>query len=322
MVHVLKGVLREDPYDSRANLRLAAKNLQLFDEAQQASENPMGLAQIRDAALASGFPSQADLDRWLDVVMGPRREWLDQALEHTQRAVRLSPLQGDAYIYLGELSFLDRRQVLPQQSLLEQALRARPYNGYVLLAAGSEAAQQGDAERALELWKRGFSLDPDVQKEIVQRLASQVSAEEFLREFPTDQSCLLYLFRHYQKAGSVDQAQIVAPPLLAAIQEELDAEPPPERQAMLWDQVRVAEECLGNVVGAAEAASRAVALSPDNYGRHYQLAHALMARCDYDAACREFQWCLRRRPEDAGLQRQLTAAAKLRVAEGSQTQLR
>ena len=55
----LAETLRRDPYHPRANLRMAAMYLRQFDAQQQTSENPMPLSQIRDAALASQFPTRA-----------------------------------------------------------------------------------------------------------------------------------------------------------------------------------------------------------------------------------------------------------------------
>ena len=60
------------------------------------------------AGMASHFRSQAEQDRWLDVLLGERRRYLTRTLVSARRAVELCPLQAQAYLHLAELSFLDR----------------------------------------------------------------------------------------------------------------------------------------------------------------------------------------------------------------------
>ena len=85
---------------------LAAGYLRRFQRQQRGSQNPMDLSQIRDAAVASEFPSRAALDQWLARAVGPHRALLDKALYHTGRALQLCPLQGQGYLYLADLCFL------------------------------------------------------------------------------------------------------------------------------------------------------------------------------------------------------------------------
>ena len=146
---------------------MAAVLLQRFEHEQKTAENPMGLSQFRDAALASQFPTRQAQDAWLDVAVGPNRKYVDAALVHSRRAIRLCPLQGEAYAYLAELSFLEGPGAAPKEALIAQALKVRPFEGIVLLAAGKEAALTGELSQSLQAiayWKLAFRQDPEVQE--------------------------------------------------------------------------------------------------------------------------------------------------------------
>ena len=102
MASLLERCVAKDRSFARGHLRLAANYLQQFHLLQMSSQNPMDLAQIRDAAIASRFESRAALDEWLDRAFGPRRKHLGAALWHAHRAAALCPVQGEAYLYLAE----------------------------------------------------------------------------------------------------------------------------------------------------------------------------------------------------------------------------
>jgi tetratricopeptide (TPR) repeat protein len=307
----LQDALREDPCRAEAHLSLAAQYLQLFDAAQKASENPMALSQIRDAALISEFPDPSQRQRWFSLVMGPRRRFLDAALYHARTGLRLSPLQGEGYVYLAELAFLDGGDALSKRACVEQALRVRPHDGAVLLAAGSERALSGDAEGALELWQQAFRCDPAQQARLIDMLASRMPAEQFVARFQPGRGGLQKLFDHYRRQQLPVDAKFVAPRLLRAIEEAAPQEPE-QVAANSWELARRIQRFLGDTAGAVEAARRAVDLLPDDFTRRRRLALALSENGDYEKAVRQLQWCLRRKPNDETLQQKLLVAARMR----------
>ncbi len=126
MASHLQQSLRWYPHDARANLRYATVCLRRFEQLQQASDNAMGLLDLREAAQASTFPSQQAQERWLSTVMGDRRAYLDEARRAAIRAVQLCPLQGQAYLHLAELAFLHHPDPSFEHRLLDQAQRVRP----------------------------------------------------------------------------------------------------------------------------------------------------------------------------------------------------
>jgi tetratricopeptide (TPR) repeat protein len=309
----LAETLRRDPHHPRANLRMAAMYLRQFDTRQQTSENPMPLNQIRDAALASQFPTREAQDQWLAIVMGENRKLLDRAFLHAQRALRLCPLQGEGYAYLAELTFLNSASPQLKHSLVDQALRVRPYSGVVLLAAGGEAALADDNERALKLWKQAFHSDPEQQTRIIEMLALRMPADAFLEYFRPDRAATGKLYHFYRGQGLVEPAKFVG----SRCAEELERDASQAAAvdaAALWDQASGIYAYLGDVKKAADCARQAVFQTPDDFARRRRLAEALLNNQEYSEAISQLQWCLGRRPDDPGLQRQLEQANRQRLA--------
>jgi O-antigen ligase/tetratricopeptide (TPR) repeat protein len=313
MAGQLAETLRRDPHHPRANLRMAALELRKFDEYQRASENPMPLNQIRDAALASQFPTREAQDRWLQRVTGENRSLLDQALRHAQRALRLCPLQGEGYVYLAELAFLHSASPQLKHEFVEQALHVRPYSGVVLFAAGGEAALVEDYERALRMWKQAFDSDPEQQIRIIESFAAQMPAEAFLEQFRPDRIALGRLHHFYRQQRDLDAARFVGLRFAA----ELEQEAPQQETAAaaaLWDQASNVYAALGDSLQAVRCARQAVLLTPDHFARRQRLATALVNNYEYEEAVSQLQWCLSRRPDDSALQQQLEQANRQRLA--------
>lgn len=309
----LERVLQHDPYNARANVRLAGVYLRLFDVEQQRSENPMPLCQIRDAALGSPFGSREAQDQWLSVVLGENRSYLDKAAVHAKRGLRLCPLQGEAYVYLAELAFLDSNSPERKRAYIAQGLRVRPYDGAVLFAAGKEAMLAGDIREALNLWKRSFHQDPRQQSQIIELLAPQAGAEEFLQHFQPDVTAMGKLLTHYRKNDRVEEAQYVGHRYVAVLEQEARDEQD-IAAAQLWDQARAVHEFLGDVPRAVNCARQAVTQTPGDFGKHRTLATTLLKSGQYDEAVRELQWCLRRQPDDQNLKQMLQTASRARIA--------
>ncbi len=308
----LGETLRRDPYHARANLRMASVWLQQFDAQQQTSENPMPLSQIRDAALASQFPTRAAQDQWLAAVMGDNRRLLDAALLHAQRAVRLCPLQGEGYVYLAELAFLNGTSAQLKHAFVNQALRVRPYSGVVLLAAGGEAALTADNERALSLWKQAFHLDPQQQTQIIGLLAANMPADAFLDYFRPDRVALQKLYAFYRDRAMLEPAQFVGVRYAGELEREAQRQDG-SAAAALWSQASGVHAYLKDAQKAAACARRAVDQLPDDFQSHRRLAAALLSNQEYDEAVTQLQWCLSRQPEDASLRQQLEQANRHRL---------
>jgi tetratricopeptide (TPR) repeat protein len=300
----LQLALAYDPSDPRANLRMAAMCLRLFDHDQHSSENAMNLAQIRDAALASHFPSREAQDQWLGVAIGQNRKYLDEALVHTHRALRQCPLQGQGYVYLAELAFLEGKPSQARSQYIGQALRVRPYHGAVLFAAGREAALAGQLTLALDLWKRAFHQDPDQREAIIALLAPQMPASFFVSQFQPDLRGMHKLFERYRGLARHDQARVVGESF-ATMLEQAARDATSLEAANFWRLAQTVYHYLGNQPLATRCAAEALAIAPNNFSLRYRVAMVLCQQQQYEQAYEHLMWCVQRKPDDPELRRRL-----------------
>jgi tetratricopeptide (TPR) repeat protein len=294
----LQRTLLVNPHDARANLRIASVLLQQFELAQKTSENPMGLSQIRDAALASQFSSSEALGGWLNVAVGDNRRMLDAALTHAKRAVRLCPLQGEAYVCLAELSFLDPTHSISKSDYITQAEKVRPYEGTVLFAVGSEAALAGDVAKTLAYWKRAFHQDPSVQSMIIQSAAPLLPAELFLSHFQPGLLGLGELYYFYRNTQRQPEAVLTGRYFAEALCRRAETEAESSTAANRLCEAQSVYDFLGDLPQAVACQRRAVAEAPDNYQMRAMLGSLLLRSRQFDEAAEQLQWCLHRQPDD------------------------
>jgi len=304
------------PNDPRVNLRAAGVCLRRFELEQQNALNPMALDQIRDAALASQFPSKEAQDEWLAVATGENRYRLHQALSQCRRGLQGCPLQGEGYVYLADLSFLEGPQNEAKHAYIAQAQKVRPHSGLVLFASGQEAALAGDLVGALQLWKRAFDQDPEIRTLIIESYADKMPAGYFLSAFEPETGGLSRLFRHYHRLNRVQDARVVAAQYVKAV--ERDVRSAEDRQASdLWFQARDAHVLLGARDQALACVQRAVELDPTHFDKRLSLAQLSVENGRFADAVQQFQWCLRRKPHDDRLNQQLADAKRHSLQQSS-----
>jgi tetratricopeptide (TPR) repeat protein len=304
MLQHLRQVLLRDPHHGRAHLRLARLSLREFDRRHGLSDNPMPLSQIRDAALASQFDTPESRDNWLSVVLSENRPWLDLAYWHTRQALLECPLFGDGYVYLAELGFLDGDDAEAKHAFVQQAMTVQPYSGVVLVSAGSEAALAGDADQALELWKRAFHQDRHQRRQIIEMLAAEMPATDFVEHFQPDTDGLTQMFSYYRRQNLDAQALQMADAYANSLQ--ADAERlGGEQGSRSWIQAASVHEFAGNSENFLSAARYAVLLAPNDFGNRRLLVRALLKNEEYAEAVEHLQWCISRQPDDPRLQDQL-----------------
>ena len=299
----LKQSLLHEPQFGRAHLRMAAMCLRQFELEQRNAANAMSLAVIRDAALASSFPTKEAQDRWLDVAIGRNRSLLDHALFHVHRALELCPLQGQGYVYMAELSFLEGSSSASKEAYIAQALRVRPYHGTVLLAAGREAMLAGDLGDALEMWKRAFSQGPEHREAIVEMLG-QMPASFFVKHFDLNVDSLRLLFQHYEAQGREDQVREIGRHYGMAIHDQADGEKGVAR-ARLWLRAYHVHKKLGETESAINCLWEALRAAPNDYSTRRYLALRLVDQEQYAEAEQLLRWCLHRKANDSALAKYL-----------------
>ena len=208
VIEHLRQVTAWTPGDARAHLALAEACLQHFERVQAESANAMPLGQIRDAALASRFESRPALDAWLAAPSARTVSFSTWRCGTPGRTLLSCPLEGQAYIYLAELCFLNGSDDRLKPALIDQALRVRPHTGSVLMSAGSDAALAGDLPRALEFWRRALRAGPVAQRQFMEMWAGmQLPVEVVLNEFDPDLSAARLMQAIYAQRGQDEQVR-------------------------------------------------------------------------------------------------------------------
>ncbi|MCP4189671.1 MAG: hypothetical protein GY768_03470 [Planctomycetaceae bacterium] len=296
MEHYLKATLRHNPKDARAHLRLSTNYLRQFDSCQQLSENPMSLWSIREAAINSNFPSLAAQHAWLSLATGKHLEYLSLARTHALKAIRLSPLQGKAYLHLCDLAFLSGHNQI-RDALIHQALAVRPHDGDVLYMAGYDAIQTGDMQEGAKFLQQAFRRGPAIQAVIIESLAPQVNPTAFITVFQPDHDGLEMLFDYYRSADKLAEAKIVSQHYCKQLKTLAGQHSGPVA-ARLWYRCQEVHSYLGETPEAIAATREALAADPGNYELNFLLGSRLQQAGNYEQAGQQFRWCERRKPND------------------------
>ena len=310
----LEKTLQHHPHDARAHVRMSAVLLRRFELAQQYAENAMGLAVVRDAALDSKFSTRESLDRWLAVAVGENCKYLDLALFHAHRGLQLCPLQGEAYTYLAELSFLEGMDRRAKAAYVDQALRVRPHHGAVQLAAGREAALIGDLPRALGYWKRAFHQGAEYRDAIIAIFGNQMPASFFLTSFEPDLMGLAALFGHFKQTTRDDETRQIAGAYADALEDAASGQP---EAGQLWHQAHQVWNHVGEEVRATECLEKAIRARPRDYAWRRSLALRLNGQRRYEEAVEHVRWCLARVPSDGSIQDALKTARRGIIEQAS-----
>lgn len=298
----LAAAARHVPDDARIQLRMALGYLSLFHVLQKDADNPMTLAQIRDAALASEFPSTQDLNDWVTRAVGPNRKYLDLAHRHCLRALELCPLQGHGYLYLCELDFLRGATAEMQSKYLAQALRLRPYDAQVLFAAGREAWTHGKIKAGIEFWKGSFQRSVAYQQRIIDLLIDHVPAEFLIEKFEPDWQAYKRMketFAVFKGTARDPEYRMVLTQYARKTIEEADAtEDDTSLKAFRYALAQRAYDELGDRRTAQKCLEAALATDPNSFDMRYSIGLWLYQQGRYVEAAEHLIWCSRRKPQD------------------------
>jgi len=312
----LEAVVRWQPEHARAHLRLAKAYVRWFHQKQERSANVMALSQIRDAVLSSRSESVAaerrldsreKLERWLSAAIGDHYRDLDAALSHTRRALALCPLLGEGYLLLGELCFLDGGRDATKSAYVAQALQVRPFDGTVLLHAGSEAVLGGDLDRGMAFWRDAFQRGTVYQEQIIDWLVGRVQPWDlhqeitfFLETFEPDLQGLKLLEQRYRRVAGPEQLAPLRRAYVEAVVAKADGGDGPDG-AELWLEAMRLYQQLGDPARRLECGRNALRCDPNAFRVHQSLTHCLADVEQFAEAKEHLEWCLRRDPTDRGL---------------------
>jgi len=314
MMRHLERAVAWDPKFAAARLELATYQLHEFERRQRAAANSMDVAQIRDAALASQFKSEAELKSWLVRAFGKDCELLAAALSNAHAGLAQSPLDGDGYLLLAELSFIEgagRNQV---EAYLEQGLRVRPHDGDLLFEVGKQALVDGDMERAIELWKKCFKDPGPHQLKIVYLLAGRYPAALVTEIFQPEWHTLPQIWARYlEQRQPQDLAHLLAyARSVTERQVHEKTEIPPDtiwlQQALMYRDVKQPEAGL-------VCLERAYQCNPRDFEVRYALGQSLLQAGRLVEAEPHFRWCMARRPENKSISAALRQISEARQAK-------
>ncbi|MCA9175733.1 MAG: O-antigen ligase family protein, partial [Planctomycetales bacterium] len=294
----LEQAVAADPDFARSRLRLASTRLRLFEQLQREAENPMPLAHLREAAASSrdAFGSIDAQRQWLRRAVGDNLNNAEEALRHATAALRLCPLQGDAYVLLAELEMLSRLDTY-REPLLQQALRVRPYSGSVLFAVGAHFAFKQDEARAIRFWRAAFHRAPDIRKILTDTLTPQVTARQFVESMRPTVEMLDVVRVAYARQQKVNDAQWVATQIGLAEERAARA-----GDVAHWKGAQRAWHDAGDPARSALCGFEALKLEPSDFEVRKTLATALLVAGQPAPARDHLEWCRRRRPHDEEVQ--------------------
>lgn len=314
MLRELEHVVNWDPQFARAHLKLAVRYIAKFDQEQQNAENAITLTSLRDAVNRSGFESQAAIDDWLQRAVGANLQYLRRAEIEARKAVALCPLQGEAYICLARLAFLDGEHPDCVREFTNQALLVRPNSAEVLFEIGREELAANNLDTALECWQKCFDDSGPHQQKIIELLAGQIPASKLLATLQPDWPLLRNVWNRYRESGRVEDLDALLSYSLKATRNA--SRPgvgvPP---AFAW----YFQSQLFTDVGQSNAALACLEEAYRYDGRQYPIRHALAKQLHNAGSLTDaephYRWCLARRPSDKSLSAALVAIAKARQAE-------
>ncbi|MFO0919355.1 MAG: O-antigen ligase family protein [Planctomycetaceae bacterium] len=308
----LVAAARANPGDSRTHLRAALGYLELFDERKTASEMPLTVDELRDAAIAGEFSTEEELQGWLTDVVGPRRKYLQAALQHARRAVMLCPLQGAAYLQLARLSFLRDPTGEQEEAWREQALAVRPYSAMVDFEVGQAAFRMSDQELGMRYWKKAFQRSKKYRRQIVESLAPAIQAVDFVEEFQPNCATYPVVIAAYEETGQDDQVSYLRRNYADASMEDAEKLSGAAAEHAWMEAVRMHQQ-EQDIDLAIEIAEAALCEHSQSHPLHFALGQMLMQQKDYEGAAEHLQWAAARAPEDAALQRMAEEAFKLKL---------
>lgn len=304
---------------SLAHASKAQVHRDLFLEIQSTAENEFDLRMIRETVLAN-FNSVKAAKEWLPRGVGEHWVHLDAALRHAHQAAELGPLEGETYLLLAELSFLEESSVPTKSAYLEQAFRVRPHDGTILFEIGTELALSGRNDQAMLYLKRSFQSGREHQDRLIRALAGlralagRVSVTEFLlKEFQPDADALQLMVRHYSRPELAAELECVLAAHAAACESKAQSLPDIEA-ARYWVGAASSHAKLHNPTRQRDCLQRAVAADSFNFDTHLALGKSCLALEDFDEAAKQFRWCTQRKPGHPGAEKLLEQAVARGIA--------
>ena len=232
---------------------------------------------------------------------------LVSALWHAHTGLQLCPLQGEAYLYLARLCFLEGGDASTKAAYVTQALRLRPYDGEMLFEAGKEALLAGDPTEAQAHWKRCFHAGGFSRIKLVKLLAGHVSLMQLVHSYEPNLSDAQLLYQQYRAIASPAELREFCRWYEQLARQRVEHESPnPLASDPLANTWRFASQMRLELKDHDQSiinARLACQYDPNEYKNHFALVIAALDGRQFEEARTELNWCRQRKPNDKQLQR-------------------
>jgi O-antigen ligase len=299
MIIALENVLKQQPNHSKAPSRLSALYLRRFELPDGTGKPIMALPMVRDAARASEFASHDEKFKWLTTAFGRRTRYLTAAVKRGEQALQRCPLQGEVYLHLNQVDFMQNLTTTDRTSneFVSQAVRVRPHDGRVLIAAGQEAILTGDIQSGLQFWEKAFHLGTSHRDRILQIVVGKLPIELIVKELTPTVSDLEVMAKNYQLLGDDDGWALVLKQLANQCEREAAATTG-DVSAEHWATAARSHSLLGNSSRCGWCLRQGLELRPYSYPLRRSYGLFLAAAGEKTLAEKHLQWCLAKQPRD------------------------
>jgi len=304
------------PDHPRAWADLAVSRLEHFGLSRRIAGETISLVEIRQTVEAGGFDSPAAAEQWVKQVTGEGFADLQTAEQAALMAVTVNPFAGDAWCVLAAVAFLHQPDPALAQACIDQALTVRPHDGQVLFEAAVQAELDGDPAKASHLRQQCFAECPSQRSRILNVLLPMMPATAACELLQPDLTGLRMIDGLWSRHTPAEQMQPVKELRLAAVLAAADEAESNTRCSLLCEAASL-QRTLGDPVLAEATMAEAIAANPNHYGARLAHVDLALAIGDLEAAKRELDWCLLRRPDSQKLQGWVQRLKRLRVEQAS-----
>jgi tetratricopeptide (TPR) repeat protein len=311
LIH-LANVVRTYPDSARAHSRLAGALINRFEQSRLESDNAMTIGQIREAAQASQFENPTQLQHWLHSAFGNDSRLLYLAHHHARRSLALCPLQGEAYLYLADLCFLEGRGAPATNMYYRQAMLVGPHDPQVMFTVGKHHLAAGSIDKALPLWSKAFRNAGKHRRLIINVLAGNMTAAHFLNAFQPDWSSLKLVWDGFQLSGTPEDLRDIQ---RYASQQAIQEAPvlTNNKCCLMFLEISRMQLALDDPQASLESLQRAHALCPDDFSVRYELGKVQLVLGAPELAERHLRWCVNQRPDSEIVRSYLMKASRARM---------
>jgi O-antigen ligase/tetratricopeptide (TPR) repeat protein len=282
---LLAETCRHGSADPDHYYRLGLANLELFLQKRSQAKDSFSLAEARTILQAKESQRPAEARAWLEELYGPDLALLRTSQANFRRSLECCPLNGQAYVRLAELCFLDDALPSNPESYCQEALLVRPHDADVHLQVGLEAWVKGDLSTASKCWGNACRWQPDSKWKLLPLVAEQLPPAEAADFIPLDFEGLKWLTQKESELGRTDGLVHV----IDLARKAVEADPVRSKSPSTWLALHELYRDAQLDPGADACLRQALLLAPAELGYHLHLIRWLMAHDRWDEALDQAQ---------------------------------